>query len=478
MGQPVQIPWPTSAWPGRRPGEGQGDLVNLFASPEGEEVKIRRVGGLVPSIVVSPSTGRTPRGILGTANVLVHVWDGSVYTKNLAGITAATTGVTVTGSDPVTLAANLRPTGTDVVIVSANAAYHLDVATGIVTSYPDGDLGAVTTVEYYAGYFIFTRTSGEMIASGLQSTSIDPLSFARAEYSDDFLRRVKNNGSVLLAFGDKTTEIWTDVGASPWPLARQNAINVGIFGMWSVAGGANEWEHGVMFVAGDYTVRVIDGYGAPIVSNEAVSRDIFDYRNTPDEVKCFTYAFGQYSIFCIRTPTWTWEYCVNTGKWHRRTSYNRPTWRGLYGAFWNRRWFVMDTVKGQVCEVDLDVQTEDGERIIGMVESGPLKDFPASMRIPSIDVDIVAGVGTSTGTDLDPSVLISWSTDGGGAWSNPVVRSMGKPGEYAKRVSVRNIGRTNHNGLRLRLELPDPVFITITGAISTRTQGSRPRQVS
>lgn len=65
----------------------------------------------------------------------------------------------------------------------------------------------------------------------------------------------------------------------------------------------------------------------------------------------------------------------------------------------------------------------------------------------------------------DPKVMLRWSDDGGHTWSNYHVRSMGKLGEYGKRVLWRRLGMT----MKLRdrvyeISGNDPVKIAIMGA--------------
>ena len=90
-----------------------------------------------------------------------------------------------------------------------------------------------------------------------------------AEYSSDEPLRCINNGATLLVFGKRSTEVWTDVGSSPFPFAKQTAVDVGLLGKWTVAGGPNQWGNGVFFVARDFTVRLMDGYKPKVISNDA-----------------------------------------------------------------------------------------------------------------------------------------------------------------------------------------------------------------
>ena len=101
--------------------------------------------------------------------------------------------------------------------------------------------------------------------------------------------------------------------------------------------------------------------------------------------------------------------------------------------------------------------------------------MPANVRMPAIYLDFTVGFDVA-GTP-DPAVLLSWSHDGGATWANPLERHLGGQGEYRTLVTLRNTGRSSHQGMRLRWECADPVPVAFHGAIAPRTTASRPRQV-
>ena len=85
----VTIPWPLTAHPGRRPGEGQGDLVNCFSAKVGESVMIRRVAGSHKILELEPfpftiadderPAARVPRGMHADGRASFHLWDDELY---------------------------------------------------------------------------------------------------------------------------------------------------------------------------------------------------------------------------------------------------------------------------------------------------------------------------------------------------------------------------------------------------------------
>lgn len=482
---PVTIPWPTSALPGRRPGEGQGDLINSYAIKIGDLIEIRRTPGLVRLLELPDTVARIPRGQHALPDRLFHVWDGEVR-QILGGIDTPVVGA-FAGVDRVTMAHNMRDNAPNVVVVSpGSGAYLIDTDTNTIAAYPLApgpeyqDLPPVQSVEYFAGYFVYTQDNGYFWVSDLQNTDIPNLSYGKTEYRADTLLRAKAMQAVLLLMSTQSIEVWVDVATSPMPFARQTSLDVGLLGRWCVAGGSNEWERGIFFVASDFTVRQMDGISPKIVSTDDVAFDIYGYRETPDAIVAQVYTFEQQAVFSITTPDWTWEYNASSGAWHRRDSYGHPFWRGTSATQYKNRWVVQDLLEARLQEVRQEVFEEDGERLRYRCESAPIKGFPASVRVPSIDIDCIMGLGKTrvpSPWETDPVAMVSWSHDGGASWSRPLARSMGKVGRFAQKLTVNNLGRSTHHGTRIRVDIVDPVPATIIGGVSTRTKPSRPRQV-
>jgi hypothetical protein len=471
--------------PGRWLGESQGDLINAYAAKIGDIVRIRRTPGIVRWLPTLIDAGpRIPRGMHALRAQLIHVWDEAAYITQTSGATVALANG-LPGTMPVTIASNLRPSGEQCIVVTdTQGALLIDTATAAVLPYPTQpavSMSSMRSVEYYSGYFFFTKVSGEIWASDLQDINIPDQSVATAEYVADDLLRCKSTGTALVVMSTRSIEFWVDVGNSPFPCVRQGTLDVGLLGRWCVAGGANEWENGLLWIAQDCSVRRLQGYQAPVVSTEDVARDIRDYIGNPEVLRCKVYTFDQQAMYAISSPAWTWEYNLTSGAWNRRDSYGLPHNRSRFTRNFRNRWYAQDVKVGCLMEIDPDVFDEDGERYRWRCESGPIGEFPANVRLPSIDINMTVGVGIINRPapyETAPVVMVSWSHNGGANWSNPIARSMGEEGRFSTKITVNALGRSTSQGTRIRLDVVDPVLVSLQSAIATRARGSRARAVN
>jgi hypothetical protein len=111
-----------------------------------------------------------------------------------------------------------------------------------------------------------------------------------------------------------------------------------------------------------------------------------------------------------------------------------------------------DTISALLTESGENLVQEDGGLILNAVAS-------------SVGGKILVELSSMSATAIDPQVMLRWSDDGGHTWSNEHWRSMGKTGEWGRRVIWRRLGMT----LKLRDRVyevsgTDPIKIAIMGA--------------
>jgi hypothetical protein len=87
--------------------------------------------------------------------------------------------------------------------------------------------------------------------------------------------------------------------------------------------------------------------------------------------------------------------------------------------------------------------------------------FPPVPETVVVPVDVLelvceTGTGASTGQGSDPTINLSYSTNGGRSFNNQMPRSTGALGEYDQRVIWSSLGRINRE-VCFKFEASDPV---------------------
>jgi hypothetical protein len=344
------------------------------------------------------------------------------------------------------------------------------VTTSLTSSYPDADVGAPNSVAFLDGYFFFSYGDGTCRASGLNATSIDPLTFIKCEGKPDGLLRAIAFSDLYLA-GTDSIEVWHDTAeaAPAFPFSRLKVIPKGIIGRYAVTGFEDGIGKGIVFVGNDRVVYALNGYVPVAISTPAVIEAIEAHLaagGDPAQIELFPYVVNGRACIVMTSSSWTWVFDLDSVEWHERASYLSPSWRatGAVKAF--DKWIAGDKASGSLVEISGLARDETGAPLVFEIESGPVAKFPARVSVAQVAFDLAQGVGEATGPDpiaTDPQVAISYSDDGGFAWSAPRLRRLSRQGEVKGPIRLSKCGTTKTTGRRWRLTVSDPVDVELTG---------------
>jgi hypothetical protein len=462
------IPFPTTSSPGKRPHDSAGRLINCHYAllPKGARApgKWQRAPGL-RNFGASAQSGN--RGQIIVGSTLYAAFANNVTRFNSAG--AATSVGTLNGTSKVFWARNNKlPTPDLVVIDPANGASVVTASS--VSSYPDADVGAPNSVCFLDGYFFFSYGDGTCIASGLNTTAIDPLNSIKCEGNPDGLLRAIPFRDLYLA-GSATIEVWRNTAepAPAFPFSRVSVIPRGLIGPYAIAGFEDGIGKGIVFVGNDRRVHVLDGYSPTPISTLDVDRAIATFVEAGGDagaIEMFPYVVDGHASIVMRCPAWCWVFDLDTFGWHERASYLSATWRasGAINAF--GKWIAGDAKSGNLVEISEFACDEIGDPLIFQLESGPLTAFPNRVAVAQATFDVTQGVGVATGSDpmqTDPTVFISYSDDGGETWSVPRARKLGRQGDGPQPIKLTRCGSAGIAGRRWRLVVSDAVDVEVFG---------------
>lgn len=477
----VTIPFPKSTSPGVRSQESAGRIINGYVEPLSESapspIVYRRAAGL-KSWGTTSRTGY--RGAVEVGGVYYAAFSGQLEKWGGSGGGASTNVGALTGTKKGFFAFNNAATP-DKVFVDPDGNIATFTPTSVTNSYPDGDLPAVNSVCSISGYLVFTTGAGRAYATDLNSTAVNALSFGAAEAKPDGLTRAIAWSGQLFLFGSFTTEVWTDVGASPFPFQRQVVIPRGIAGPYAVAGHEDGFGRALCWIGDDNAVYRLNGYTPEKISPPDLD-GLIELVTDKTLLEMSVFIARGHAFIVVSSSTWTWVFDLNNGTWAERNSYNLTRSRIIGGTRgFTTKWLCGDTQTGNVHEITNTVAQEVGSPFRWRLESGPVEKFPTGARVGRADFGYVTGVGIASGTDpiqTDPTVEISWSDDGGNTYSAPLQRKLGRQSITRGLVSlVACTGKSSWNGRRWRLEIADPVdvgFLFATQAENARATDKVP----
>lgn len=430
--------------------------------------------GLVPWLLLPVSGG--VRGMLALSRTQAIAVAGDSVFRVLATGSAERLGSIEPGTAPVSLASN----GSTVMIAAGSTGYWVDIESGLVTRITAAAFEGAARCGFLDGYFVWTKpdSSGQFQAAALYGTEIDALDFATAEGAPDALVSQLVDHRELWLFGETTTEVWFNAGATDFPFERiQGAfIEHGCAARDSV----EKLDNTVYWLASDDRgqglVLRAAGYQPQRISTHAVEHAIGQYSRIDDAV-AFAYQQEGHSFYVLSFPSGdaTWVYDAATNLWHERA------WRDDYNRLHRIRpqcqmafagsTIVGDWETGQLYRYSLDAFDDAGRPLPAIRQCPHIGEQRGRLQFfGSLQVDFETGVGLPTGQGSDPQAMLQWSDDGGATWSNEVRASMGKIGERRARVRWRRLGKSRDR--IFRVTVTDPVKRAIVGASLTASVGS------
>lgn len=396
------------------------------------------------------------RGMWNFNGVLHVVAADHLYSVSSAGV-IADIGFGILGTSNVSISDN----GVQIVIVNGTQGFIYGPSTPFqqivnINFYP------AKTVLFFDGYFIFDRVgTNEFFLSGLyDGLSYSGLDFASAEAQPGFLFAVAQNLQLLFLFCQNHIEMWYDAGSADFPFQRYagGVIEKGIDAPLSVI----NQDEAIFFVGRDRTIYRLQGNVPQRISTHAIEAALESYGDISD-CEAFTFTYRGHKMVCWTFPsvphTWVWD--LSTNMWHERESWDEQNvsldrWRASTAITIYNQIVIGDFQSGQLWTLDGNNYTEGGNTIYGLIHSAPLHHGRQRVFIPRLELDMETGVGLNDGQGTDPQAMLRWSKDGARTWSilQPW-RSMGKIGEYTKRLRWLGLGQAYV--WVFALEISDPV---------------------
>jgi hypothetical protein len=475
--------------------------------------------GLSQSIASSQMYTSSPGAIItasmsGTTMTVTAVSSGTLYvgqTIQGAGITTQTI-ITALGTGS-------GSTGTYTINNSQTVASETMYALNwTVLPSTDGAFTGGETCDIVDNYFVYNRPASQQWgASGVLSPISGSTSFSSKDGSPDNLVALIVDHREVYLMGEASSEVWTDVGAVPFPFQRIPGTSTqhGVAARFSLARLGDSFAYVSRNNRGQAQIMQMKGYVPSRISNHAVENSITN--QYVDDAIAWTYQLEGHEVYVVSFPTLnlTWAYDIASGMWHKwlytdnTGTYSRH--RGNCCAVFQGMVLVGDYANGSIYELDKQNYTDNGQNIRRLRRAPHLVTDLQRQYFDELQIQFQPGVGTtgtSVSTDTNiylgspyvigasatltiaptltyvigvanpitsltdtnyPQAMLRWSNDGGSTWSREYWVTIGQEGKYKNRAIWRRLGMARDRVFEV--SITDPVNAVIVSANLKATQG-------
>lgn len=504
-----QIPFLGPTYAGRSVNFDSSRCVNFFIETGSEMSKAPAMLVGTPGTASFASTSYgSIRGMHGFNGGIYFVVANQLRYVSSTGVVSASLGAVPTLTGRVDMADNgvqaLGVGGNQLIIVDGTNGYIFNISTSTFTQITDPSFPAnPTKVTYIDGYFIVTNDTMTYHCSKLYDGLTWPaLAFASVIASPDAIQTPINLHQQLILIKSTTTELWYDAGTdtsigSPFVRQQGAVYDFGTPAKWSVSRGDNS----IFFLATQRTsngysfvgVAELSGYQPQIISTPSVTYFI-SQSTTLDN--CFGYCYAEEgsTFYVVTNPddNWTLVYNATTKLWHEWSTYSGNPYQvnrhfGNAYASINGKHYIGSYIDPTIYHLSNNYYTDDGLPIVSFRTAPHLNDKNVleNIFITKLIIDAETGVGDTSYTvendptayygdgtwfgdgtingggiintttyGSDPHATLSWSNDYGHTWSSEYPASLGRIGEYKRRLIWRRVGYGKDKVFRLTVGAP------------------------
>jgi hypothetical protein len=316
--------------------------------------------------------------------------------------------------------------------------------------------------------------------------------------------------------GEASSEVWTDVGAVPFPFQRipGTSTQQGIVAQFSLTRLGNSFAYVSRNNRGQGQIMQMDGYIPKRISTHAVEATLAN-AYISDAIS-WTYQLEGHEIYVTSFPSLnlTWAYDTTTQMWHKWLytsddgSYSRH--RGNCCTVFQGLVMVGDYANGKIYSLDKQNFTDDGQNIRRLRRAPHLVQDLQRQYFDELQIQFQPGVGTTglstsngdiyvgldyiiypnaffvigplqsfvigqqtsvsvNSTTTFPQAMLRWSNDGGSTWSREYWVTIGQLGKYRNRAIWRRLGTARDR--IFEVSITDPVNAVIISSNLKLSEG-------
>jgi hypothetical protein len=421
---------------------------------------------------------------------------------------------------PVRFACN----GQQICIATGRRLYCYDLTTNQMTSLfftihnadgttAVGDPIIASDVEELDGFFfcLITNTNQFNASANFNGADWDQTDFAFKTGSSDIAVGLASDHGQLWIMGSASAETWYDAGNANFPLGRNQSgfMERGLLSLDSLI----NFDDGIFWLGQEDSGAAVayrnSGYASVRVSNHSVESAMNSYPTVTDAISS-CYVEAGHHFWCLHFPSandgdgTTWVYDTATSMWHER-----GFWLGTPGKFTSMLgrfhtyafgvhvlgdWRTTGSNgsfgpagAGNLYRQSMDLAYDAVSDYLGQASVFPIRRLrrgpPISVHMDwtyfhEFQLDMQMGAGVPPWLDpaiwgrieVEPTVILRFSDDGGYTWSNEMAAHIGNLGQYTARAMWRRLGKSRDRVFEV--VITDPMQVVLIAAYLRMSSGS------
>lgn len=451
--------------------------VNLFPvfDKDGRDIAaLYGTAGL--SLFTTAGVGAIRGGFKSRKNGRVFFVSGNTLYEIESGGTATNRGSLNQSSGNITISEN----ETQMAICDGMSVYIFTYSSDNFAVVTDPDLPAAGTITTIDNYFVINEVdTGKFYISAVgDGTSWNALDFKSAEASPDKILRVFNGFGQLWAFGEGTTELFSNTGASDFPFEKVSSgdFDIGILAPYSVQSigrslfwlGQDQYGRGIVYENSSINPKPVSTPAIDILLQEATN---------PEDIVSWVYQEKGRTFYILTGGGLSTSLCMDvaTKLWHERAYTNSDgdfeQHRGQCCVFAFGKQLVGDRENGNIYEMDMDIYSDNGDDIVRERIYRHLFQEGDRLRFNCLEIGVESGVGLQNGQGSNPKIALSISKDSGRTFGTPYVEELGKAGNFFETIRFRRLGVAEEMTFKIRIS--DPVKVALVGSYLKNLGGER-----
>lgn len=404
-----------------------------------------------------------PIGMYYFSNVIIVVTiDRKIYTVDFVGNIANITGVTLPGEGRPTFADN----GTTVFIAGGEAP--LKWTPGGLTELLGGSPPDMTHIIYLDDYLIGNRRNVternkviQFSDNGTSETWTGSNIFSHVADPDE-LQGLTVSQRELYAVGEKTIEVWQNIGTSPIPFVRAFIWQYGTRAPYSI----HSTDNSVFILDQDRRILRFSGREFNRTS-EAIEADLATYDDVDDcVISSYTWD-GSIHLFCLFPRAGkAWSLDLKNNQWTEWRGYDEMGFARVRInclVYANQNVIAGDFLTGKIWKFSRTEKT-DAEGVFKRVRKFSYRDSGLAIRKRGNLVRVnmkrnVASAFDGTVSETNPKVEMRWRDDDK-PFSEFRTMSLGEIGEQRNYVEFRRTGI--YRSRQYEIQCSDPAEFAMT----------------